>query len=185
MVFCSAKLHSRTLKNSRKKGFTLIELVVSLSIFMVFLGIVSTSYLSIIHAQREANSIRKMYSEVRNFMEMLAQDARLGTLDYDCYEHFSDVENIPLDEQCPADILNKNINGVAVSADGTSPFLVLVNKEKTEKTVYWFDDLFPNVYEFLRKINCLVHYKGWPQITPVLDLLWIVTLVPVQSWCAL
>ncbi len=73
-------------KNNLKKGFTLIELLVSIMLFTVFLGIVSQSYLSIVRAQRQANEVRKMYSEVRVYMDTLAEDIRLSSIDYGCYD---------------------------------------------------------------------------------------------------
>lgn len=120
-------------KNHRTKtGFTLIELLISLSIFVVFLGILSTSYMSIVRSQRQANDVRKMYSEVRGFMDSLAQDMRLGTIDYDCYR--------PLDasladiSKCPPDIAGS----ASISPEGTSTYLVIIDKDKTLKTVYRF-----------------------------------------------
>jgi prepilin-type N-terminal cleavage/methylation domain-containing protein len=91
----------KRLGKDRKKGFTLIELMVSMVIFVVFLGIVTTSYISIVRAQKDTNDIRKMYSEVRAFVDMLSSEAKLGTIDYDCY-----YRN-PLDTSvyCPPDVL--------------------------------------------------------------------------------
>ena len=112
-----------------KKGFTLVELLVSMAVFVIFLGVVSTSYVGIVRSQRQANAVRKMYSEVRTLMDTMSSDMRLGSPDYDCYEASSDVN------KCPAEVKNK----LQLEADGSSIYLALVNKDNTEKTFYWFD----------------------------------------------
>lgn len=110
----------------RRSGFTLVELLISISLFVIFLGIVSSSYVSIVRGQRQANITRKMYSQVRVFMDDLASQMRLGTIDYDCYPGSAHID------QCPPDIA-----GTISSSSGS--YLALVNKDKTEKTVYFFD----------------------------------------------
>lgn len=72
-------------KTGTKKGFTLIEMLISIVIFVIFLGIVSSSYVNIVRAQREANDVRRMYSEVRDFVDFFGQEARLSTINYNCY----------------------------------------------------------------------------------------------------
>lgn len=110
-----------------KKGFTLIELMVSMVIFVIFLGIVTTSYISIVRAQKDTNDIRKMYSEVRAFVDMLSSEAKLGTIDYDCY--YRDPLNTNV--YCPPDVL-------ASISDGRTTDLALVRKDGMQKTVFRF-----------------------------------------------
>lgn len=73
-----------TIRNERE-GFTLIELMISIVIFVLFLGIVSQSYISIVRTQRSANEVRKMYSDVRAVMDFVSEEIRLSSIDYDCY----------------------------------------------------------------------------------------------------
>jgi prepilin-type N-terminal cleavage/methylation domain-containing protein len=119
------------LKKSRKfrSGFTLIELLVSLVIFVIFLGIVSSSYVNIVRAQRQANETRKMYSEVRSAVELLTEDIRLGSIDYDFYEGKSDLAN----ENCEEGALSASISG------GRTSILALVNKDGLERSFFCFD----------------------------------------------
>jgi prepilin-type N-terminal cleavage/methylation domain-containing protein len=120
-------------KSTMKSGFTLIELLVSLSLFVIFLGVVSSSYISVVRSQRQANTVRKMYSHVRTFMDTLNQEVRLGTIDYDCYEK---VYNEKTDvNKCPPEVASD----IAISADGFSSYLAIVNKDQTEKTIYKYD----------------------------------------------
>jgi len=75
------------------KGFTLVELLIAMSIFVVFLGILMNSYTSIIRSQREANDYRIMYSEARHVFETITQELRNGMVDYNSYCSTSDKPN--------------------------------------------------------------------------------------------
>ena len=116
------------------RGFTLIELIISIAVFTIFLTVVSTAYINIVRSQRQANEVRKMYSEVRSFAETLAEDMRLGTIDYDCYK--SDLPTPDLfRNNCPFSTIIDPQSSVA----NASPYLAIVNKDHTLKTVFWFD----------------------------------------------
>ncbi len=112
-------------KSSTRKAFTLVELLVSIAIFVTFLGVVALSYIGIVRSQRAADQVRKMYSDVRSFTESLAQDMRLGTIDYDCYG--TSISS----SACP-----ENADGITTSA---ASYLAIVNKDQTQKVIYWFD----------------------------------------------
>lgn len=118
--------------SGNRRGFTLIELLISMSIFIVFLGIVSQSYVGIIRSQRQANGVRKIYSELRVFFETLAQDARLGSPAYDCYD-VQPQNPDQLGALCPAEVIN------SIQGGQKQNYLVLVDKENTELTVYRFN----------------------------------------------
>lgn len=124
------------INKKHKGGFTLIELLVSISIFVIFLGVVSLSYIGIVRSQRQANDVRKMYSDVRTFVESLSQDMRLGTVDYDCYKSGSVTPGDSLaTNPCPFSTILDPQGSTASS----SPYLAIVNKDRTQKVVYWFD----------------------------------------------
>lgn len=132
-------------KNRKKRGFTLIELLISMSIFIVFLGIVSQSYVGIIRSQRQANGVRKIYSELRVFFETLAQDARLGSPAYDCYD-VQPQNPDQLGALCPSDVSSYML------AD-KQHYLVLVDKENTELTVYRFNSQTAQVRKYNRGVG--------------------------------
>ncbi len=125
------------MKNSAKKGFTLIELLVSISIFVIFLGVVSVAYIGIVRSQRQANQVRKMYSDVRSLIELFSEDMRLGTIDYDCYKTDSSLPP-PSGSTNPCPFSTPTIDPSSSTAS-QSPYLAIVNKDLTGKTVYWFD----------------------------------------------
>lgn len=121
-----------TIRNT-KRAFTLIELLVSIAIFVVFLGVVSVSYIGIVRSQRQANEVRKMYSDVRTFIESLAEDMRLGTIDYDCYK--DGLAPVPAGPVPPSTC---DFNAIVDSSDPTR-YLAIVNKDQTQRVAYWFD----------------------------------------------
>jgi len=123
------------IKSRIKKGFTLIELLVSIAIFVVFLSVVSVSYISIVRSQRQANEVRKMYSDIRGFVETLSEDMRLGTIDYDCYKTGFGAPGDGATNPCPFSTI---LDPQSSTAD-VSPYLAIVNKDQTQKVVYWFD----------------------------------------------
>ena len=67
------------------KGFTLVEMLISMTIFSAFVGILITSYTGIVKSQREANEYRVMYVEGRHVFETLVQELREGMVDYAFY----------------------------------------------------------------------------------------------------
>lgn len=76
-----------------RKGFTLLELTIALTVFVIFVTVIFSSVFFLMKAQREANEERKVYEESQFLLEFLAQNIRTGTPDYDCYENPSDLCN--------------------------------------------------------------------------------------------
>ena len=69
-------------KPNNQRGFTLVEMLVSMSIFVIFTGILINSYASIVRAQQEANDFRVMYTEARRVFDSLVLEFRDGMVDY-------------------------------------------------------------------------------------------------------
>lgn len=76
-----------------KKGFTLLELTIAITVFVIFITVIFSSALYIMKAQREANEERKVYEESQFLLEFFAQNIRNGTPDYECYQDPSDLCN--------------------------------------------------------------------------------------------
>jgi prepilin-type N-terminal cleavage/methylation domain-containing protein len=131
------------MKNKNKKircgrrAFTLIEMLISIAIFTIFIGVVSESYVSIIRGQKQANEIRKMYSEVRNFVDFFGQEVRLGSIDYGSYNVTPGVN--PCGNSVPS----------LVSAFNASPSLFqLTNGETTDLAVVRKDGLLKTYFHY-------------------------------------
>ncbi len=68
-----------------KKGFTLVEMMVAMAIFVTFTTVLIGSYTNIVRSQREANEYRVMYVEARRVFETIVQELRDGMVDYAHY----------------------------------------------------------------------------------------------------
>ncbi|MFH1207284.1 MAG: prepilin-type N-terminal cleavage/methylation domain-containing protein [Patescibacteria group bacterium] len=75
---------------NNKKGFTLIEMIIALSIFVLILLIATNVFVIINRSQRKVAAAQKIQDDVRYMMEVMAQDIRLGRINYDFY---SDISN--------------------------------------------------------------------------------------------
>ena len=67
------------------QGFTLIELLISITIFSGFMIVASNAFVDIIRAQKTANETRLIYSELRDFVDLVDTQMREGGIDYFCY----------------------------------------------------------------------------------------------------
>lgn len=68
-----------------QKGFTLVEMLVAMSIFVIFVGVLLGSYTGIVKSQRDANDYRVMYAEARHVFESVIAEFRDGMVDYGYY----------------------------------------------------------------------------------------------------
>ncbi len=66
------------------KGFTLIEMLIAISIFIIFIGLSGQSYIGLVSANRRANEAQKTYREVRHVFDIIADEARNSLLDFSC-----------------------------------------------------------------------------------------------------
>lgn len=88
------------MKNTIRKsnGYTLVEMLIAISIFMIFLAIVAGSYMSLVSANRKANEAQRAYREVRFVFDSFAGEIRSGMLDYSCIDQ-EHLDAICLDNQ--------------------------------------------------------------------------------------
>jgi prepilin-type N-terminal cleavage/methylation domain-containing protein len=130
-------------KTRMKKGFTLIELLISIAIFTIFLGVVTSSYVTIVRGQKDANEVRRMYAEVRDFADFFSQEVRLSTVEYGCYQNTglttlcSGGKDI---ETSVEDVYSSQCKGVFSLANGRTTDLSLVRKDGLTKTIFHYDE---------------------------------------------
>ncbi|MFA5947954.1 MAG: type II secretion system protein [Candidatus Gracilibacteria bacterium] len=89
-------------KINKESGFTLIELIIAMSIFVMFIGILMSSYTNIITSQRDANMYRHIYSDARSIFEKITDDARNCAIDYADEDFKNDFEGKRLALICPS-----------------------------------------------------------------------------------
>lgn len=75
------------MKNAKnqKKAFTLIEMVVSLTVFTVIVTIGANVYVTAARGQKRANLEASIYNESRAIIDKLSREIRHKTIDYDEY----------------------------------------------------------------------------------------------------
>lgn len=111
----------------QKQGFTLVEMLVAMAIFVIFVGVLLNSYTTIVRSQREANEYREMYSMAREFFDYLTLQLRDGMVDYQFYQ------------------------GAAIGSP--SEDLVLISKDATKRIYFDFDVDKQNVSVSSRKFD--------------------------------
>lgn len=99
-------------------GFTLMEMLISISVFMLFVGIVAGTYISLVKANNEANNMQKLYRETRNIFDSIASEIKNGAIDYSCV-------NPDIDVYC---IENQN--------DGEKKVLGVLRKDKQTRALF-------------------------------------------------
>lgn len=109
------------------KAFTLVELIVSMLIFTVFVGVVTSTFIFTSRTLREANEVRKVYGEARFLVDRLTQEVRLNTIDYGCL-------NDPFVSVSPYGECS------LPSATGMTSVLPLISEDGQHRTVYRFDN---------------------------------------------
>ncbi len=119
-----------TEKTRIQKGFTLIEILIAITIFSLLMITISSSYLNVARAQREANAIREMYSQIRYVYSLIGEEARSKTIDYGCPRNPGEV-SASESETC-------NSNKLQLAASDS--YLALINRDATERTVFIIED---------------------------------------------
>lgn len=118
------------MKNLNKKGFTLIEMMVAMAIFVMFLGVLIGSYTDIVKSQQEANDYRILYSEARRVFDKITEEVRNGSIYYGI------------------DVDYKNVNErlVLISMDGDRQ--VVFEYDEDEENIWFGEDVsqIPNEY---------------------------------------
>lgn len=115
------------------RAFTLVELIVSMLLFTIFIGVVTSTYLSVSRSLRQSAEIRQVYGQARFVMDRFTQDVRLNTIDYACFEDLSNGYDYQtnLYHECEA---------ANLSAEGETSALALISSDGLHRTVYAFDE---------------------------------------------
>jgi type II secretory pathway pseudopilin PulG len=132
------------LRKSSVPAFTLVEMIVAMLIFTVFIGVLSSSYFFLSRSLRQAAELRKVYGEARFVMDRVTQDVRLYTLDYDCFE---DSEDFVLNT---SSLQFGECQGIQLSGSGLTQTLPLISSDGLQRTVYRFQDGIFSVLKLMR-----------------------------------
>lgn len=76
----------RDFSNDRRRdAFTLIEMIIAITVFTVFIGFVMSSYIAFHRAQQEASATRSLLLEVSSAMSTITDAVKTNTIDYEAY----------------------------------------------------------------------------------------------------
>ena len=121
----------------QKSGFTLLELVISLAIFMIFIGAIMNSFISLTTTQQKANLSREASSEAKDLLNYISVEAREKRIDYSCKNDGEDetTGNQYFSLNCGGINLGENPDLVFVTNDGLER--VIVSKELDDETNFY------------------------------------------------
>ena len=74
------------MNKNNNSGFTLIEMLIAISIFALVLIVATNIYITINNSQRKVVTMQKIQDDTRFLFEAMAQEIRLGSINYDFYE---------------------------------------------------------------------------------------------------
>ncbi len=115
---------------------------------------ISSSYLNIAGAQRNANVIREMYSQLRYVYSLIGEETRSKTIDYGC-------PGKPGSGSSQSDTCNSN----ELQLGSPDSYLALINRDATERTVFLVQDSEDNdgkILSFKKEIKGTADDKWKP-----------------------
>lgn len=131
----------------KKKGFTLIEIMTSLTIFMIVITISLGSILGIFDANRKSDSLRTVMDNLNLSVESMSREIRFGK-DYHCGETgtLSSPQNCPggdsyigfLSSEDTRIIYRLNNSTIEKSVDGGSTFIPVTAPEITIESLSFY-----------------------------------------------
>lgn len=124
-------------KFKKQKGFTLIEVLVALTIFTIFITAISSTYIGIARSQRDTNSIKETYSEARYFFGIITDAAKSKTIDYGCpaNRQIIDSENTGKINVIPVSNICNELNTMP-----REKFLPLISYDGRERVIFKVED---------------------------------------------
>lgn len=93
MIKSKLKFQINIMQKKHKLGFTLVELIVVISLFTTVMLISSGLYLRYSSAERKLRSENDLYEETRFTLERIVKEFREGTIDYEEYWNQANLAN--------------------------------------------------------------------------------------------
>jgi prepilin-type N-terminal cleavage/methylation domain-containing protein len=118
-----------------KSGFTLLELVVALAIFMIFIGAIMNSFISLTTTQQKANLSREASSEAKDLLNYISVEAREKRIDYSCKNNGTDTDTNSQDFSLNCGDIQLDEDLVFITNDGLER--IIVRKIQDELTNFY------------------------------------------------
>lgn len=124
--------HSKTTK---RKGFTLLEIVIALGIFMLFMGAVLNTFISLISVQQKANLSREGMSEAKEIMNFISVEAREKRIDYFCNPESTGIRQTDSQTAIGLQCAINPDNTVLVFVSNNGLERLIIQKEDNDETI--------------------------------------------------
>ena len=69
----------------KQDAFTLIEMIIAITVFTVFIGFVMTAYMTFHQSQQEAAIVRSVIFEMESATSLISQSIKENSIDYEIY----------------------------------------------------------------------------------------------------
>ena len=76
------KLQTNIEKQKNTSGFTLIEMLIAITVFVIFLTILMNSYNQILRSQKESDEYRVLYSQSRRVFDEITNEVLVNRISY-------------------------------------------------------------------------------------------------------
>lgn len=124
-------------KLNQKSGFTLLELVIALGIFMIFMVSILNTFITLTSTQQKANLSREGMSEAKEILNYISVEAREKRIDYSCQNtstaDSTDSSNTERENALSINcLLNDTTQLVLISNDGLERILIDKVPNETE-----------------------------------------------------
>lgn len=126
------------------KGMTLLELIISMGIFMIAINVITALYQGASAMHRRVIATQRVSNDLRFALESMADDVRIGTIDYDSYGAHSST---------PIDATLCNAGNASAGTAGRCATLRLIDEDGVRSVVEAKNDpaLCPDVAACLVK----------------------------------
>ena len=154
----------------KQKAFTLIEMIIAITVFTIFIGFAMSSYISFHRAQQEASATRSLLLEVHSTMETITDALKTNTIDYEAYAGpSSDVLSSIVGSRFDLNLLGggaKNTDTLyLLSADGEIPIVFEWNEDEETLTMQVGEDDPISLNAEATKVSS-VNFKIFPAEDP-------------------
>jgi prepilin-type N-terminal cleavage/methylation domain-containing protein len=137
-------------------GFTLIEMIIALSIFVIVILVAADIFVVINNSQRRVATMQKLQDDVRYLFESMAQEIRLGRINYAFYQDPNGNGSYT--------------NAIDLHPQAASPRVLAIINQAGEQIFFRFNSTV-NAAQYCKLINpgdcTLTADTGWENVTPL------------------
>jgi prepilin-type N-terminal cleavage/methylation domain-containing protein len=144
-------------------AFTMIELLISIAIFTIFITSASAAYLSLVRGQSETNERRKVIAELRHLTDQITDHIRENHVDY--WHSYCTPQAQQNSPENPSEFQRAQKNcQTSKLTNGFTDKLVLVSPDGNNKIEFEFKE----EYDGTKKLLYIKKSRAFPELTNLL-----------------